>query len=142
MRSAQVNPLPTLPDLKIGVPPHWRRRAVVIGAIGALTVGVVTLFSVLSGRSSSQAIEELEQFRAAIAAQCEAPTFAHPSSRLERDLYLHSTRLQTIVAEQAAALDSGAPCSAVLSTLRRADYPMPPASAMRPSPTVRLKATP
>jgi hypothetical protein len=109
--------------VKIGAASHLRRNLGVVFGVLALSAGIFGFTSYWPQKDSAK-LAQLESFRSAYAAKCNAPSFRNDSPSRLGDLYLRSDRLQAAVEKQQAALSSGTPCQEVARALRSVDFPI------------------
>ena len=108
----------------IGAAHHPKRNLLLVAGlvIGGALIGV---FYWQSAKSDSAAIDELQHFRAAMAAQCKQEQFARPAPKELNALYADSSRMQAVVHEQLGTLQRGQPnCDHIIKTIRSVDFPV------------------
>ena len=116
--------------VKIGAETHGGRNLGIVVGAAALAAGIFG-FTSYSNRQDAGKLAQLESFRAAYAAKCDDPSFRGEAPALLKDTYLRSEALQTAVAKQQVALQSGVPCDEVARALKAADFQMPQPSAQQ-----------
>jgi hypothetical protein len=109
--------------VRIGAESHVGRNVGIVVGVVALGVAIFG-FTSYSNKQDATKLAQLESFRSAYAAKCEAPAFRGEAAPLLKDTYLRSERLQAAVEKQQVALSSGTPCDEVARALRAADFPM------------------
>jgi hypothetical protein len=111
----------------IGAAHHRRRNALL--TIGALLLCIgMAVSHALWGRHDAAAADELAQFQAAYEERCDRSAFPAADAARTRKLYLGSSMLQRVIAQQRTALETGAACDAVYHALQAADFPFLPAT--------------
>src|SRR4051812_39834901 len=90
----------------IGAAPHPARN-LMIGAGAVALAGLIGLYSFFTGRADKGYAAELDRFRQQMTTQCKMDQFAGPTNPELASLYADSSRMQTVVQQQLAALDRG-----------------------------------
>lgn len=117
--------------VKIGVPSHMGRNAgFLAGAV--LLGGAIYGFYRYSSHKDGAELGQLDTFRSAYAAKCDAPAWKGEVSSVLRDNFLNSSELRDTVDQQLTALNSGATCENVMKALKAASFPMPAPSSATP----------
>lgn len=110
----------------IGSEPHKKRNLLVAVGI-VLGAALIGLFYWREAKSDDIAVAELQQFRQAMASQCQQAQFQKPATEELNKLYADSSRLQAVVVEQGGVLKRGqANCDQVMRALKSVDYPLEP----------------
>jgi hypothetical protein len=125
-----------LDSTHIGPAHHPVRNYLIIA--GAVLMGVaVGLYTWQVRAADADRSAQLDAFRTHYGEACGVAALAEPTPRMVRDLFVRSSRLQSVVSAQADALMRGVSCDEVTRALKAADFPLPPAPRQVPSITIQ-----